>query len=178
MIPVVIISISIFLLLSFYNFYRLDTITFVKIMIIFSLYSLTNAVLFFYLESYIINSTSQDDFKNALDSTFKNINSLTTLRNTKLIEDKDFDDDKYTEKKNKDIKYYTLSFLSVLTLGLIFLLRYINRKGYLSNLKNIFLNVGVIKIIQLYFILIFKNNFKSQDTEDVRKTIIKNIKDV
>ena len=178
MIPVVIISVSVFLLLSFYNFYRLDTITFTKTMIIFSLYSLTNAILFFYLETSVINSTSRDEFENALDSTFKNIDSLTTLRNTKKIEDREFQKDKDSEKKNSNLEYYTLISLTLLTSGLIFLLRYINRKGYISNLKNIVLNVGVVKIIQLYFIFIFKNNFRSQDVEEVRKTIMKNIKDV
>ena len=178
MIPIVIISITLFSLMTFYNIYRLDTITFVKLFFIFSFYSLVNVVLFFYLEGSIVNSTNRDEFQEAMDDTFKNIDSLTTLKNTKKIEDKEFQKDKDSEKKNRDIEYYTMGVLSLLTIGSLLLLRYVNRKCWAKNLRYIIFNVGVIKIIQLYFIFTFKNNFKSQDTEEVRKTIIKNIKDV
>jgi hypothetical protein len=178
MIPMTIVAISTASILTLYNYYRLKPVKFISTLTVFSSIMLFSIIFFFTFDKSSVRSAGIEDLEDLTNATFKDIETLTTSTNSKKVDDKDFANDKRTKQKNDEL--FTYSFYIVLTITILLLvtLKLFSKKDYLYNIRNIFLNIIVVKIIELYFIFVFKNNYKDQPLEVVRKEIIKKFKEV
>jgi len=178
MIPMTIVAICTASILTLYNYYRLKTLEFISMLTTFSSIILFSIIFFFTFDKSSVRSAGIEDLENLTNATFKDIETLTTSTNTKKVEDKEFVKDKRTKQKNDELFTYSFYIVLTITIVLLFTLKLFSKKDYLYNVRNILLNIVVVKLIELYFIYVFKNNYKDQPLEDVRKEIIKKFKDV
>ena len=178
MIPAIIVAIIVSSSLTFYNYYRLNTIQFINMMLTFSLLILTAIVFFFTFDKSSVHFSGLEDIENISDNTFEDIETLTTITKSNTLDNIEFSEDKKIQQNNN--KLFNFSFYIALSISILFLilLRLFNKKDFYRDFRNIIYNIVIINIIELYFVYVFKNNYKDQSIEDVRKEIIKKFKDV
>lgn len=178
MITATIVSIITASILTFYNYYRLNTLNFINITLTLTMLMLATIVFFFSFDKSSVHSAGIKDIENITDATFENIDILTTAKNSKNVENIEFEKDEKTQEKNN--KLFNFSFYITLSISIILMifLRLLNKEDFFKDFRNILYNIVVVKLIELYFIFVFKNNYKDDSIEDVRKEIIKKFKEV
>lgn len=178
MIPMLITAITISSVLTCYNFYRFKRIRFLNMLLTFSLLMLFSVIFFFTFDKELVHSVSMGDLENVTDATFEDIDQLTTISSSSEIRNKEFKKDLTSQSRNRDLFIFSFFPILIFSMLLMFLLRITNKKEFVADIQNVFFNVAFVKAIQLYFIFTFKNNYKNQSVEEIRKTIINKFKDV
>jgi len=177
MITGLITTITLLSILSSYNIYRLKPNKLAVNVFELSLILLFTAIFFFTFDKSLVHSLSMEDIKDMTRSTMEDITELTTISTTTEIPSRDFEKDEVSRRKNK-----RLFFGSVITICIVafmsFVYIFMRSDNFTQDLRRTLLRVAAIKVIQVYFIFTFKNNYKNQSVEELRKTMITKFKDV
>ena len=173
----IIAALTISSVLTAYNFYRMEYVRFFNYTLTISLTILFSIVYFFTFDTYFVHSSAIKDIKNATSSTIDNIKEMTSVKSDKNIDKEKYEEDKTSRSKNKNIFTYSFSITILVCVISLFFLR-VFTKNFYKDIKNVIFNVALVKVIQLYFIFTFKNNYKNQSLEVIRKIIIDRFKEI
>lgn len=157
--------------------YRMNSKKFVINVILLSTICIFTGLYFFTFEHSLSHGIFISDIEKATDATIKDINKAANIKPINKYKDRGFDEDNEDKYTNRKLMYYWIIPTVLITMIMTYILYRIS-KEFKNDVKNIILNLLVVKIAELYFIFTFTKNFKDQTIDDIRQVIIKKFKEL
>lgn len=169
-------TITLLSILSSYSIYTFKPLILVKILFELSLILLFSVIFFFTFDKSLVHSFTMEDIKDVTKNTLEDITELTTI-STREVPPRDFEKDEVSRRKNK--RLFLGSVITICVVAFMsFVYLFMRNDNFTQDLKRTLLRVAAIKVIQVYFIFAFKNNYRNQSVEELRKALITKYKDV